>query len=605
MKHRGPDSSGTFQHENLFLGHQRLSIQDLTEGANQPMYCADGRHILVFNGEIYNHWELRKSELPNYDFKTKSDTETLLALYINYKENVLKLLNGIFAFVVFDRQENTLFVARDHFGVKPLYYSLSDTNFSCASELKAFLPFQINKELDIKAIQAYLTFMWCPGEDTPFDSIKKLLPGSYIHVDLKDLSKTKIVRYYTLKFPVHAVNDRPFQNWVDTLDFILCKAVERQLLSDVPVGFFLSGGLDSSLLVAVAKKLYPDKKFKCYTIDSGESKDGFEKDLFYAKKVAAFLNVDLTEIKVDSSIFSKFDDIIWYLDEPVSDPAPFNVYEISKQAREDGIKVLISGTGGDDIFSGYRRHQALIIDQYIDYIPIWLRSLIKNVIQDITSDKSFVRRLKKFTKSITRSKNDRLIGFFEWQDFDFIRKLIIDNLQGKLSSQNAYFEKLLHDVENVEDDLNKLLYLEVYTFLVDHNLNYTDKAGMANSVEIRVPFLDKDLVEFSVTIPTCYKMRGSQTKYILRKVAERYLPKEIIYRSKTGFGVPLEYWTRYEMDDYIISSLNSVEVTKSSIFNPAFVTHIINENKALRINASYNIWSLLAVQSWLKQFKSL
>ena len=604
MKHRGPDARGTFEYNNLTLGHLRLSIQDLSEDANQPMFSYDARFVIVFNGEIYNHWDIREKELKTYAFKTTSDTETILALFIKYREKAVNYLNGIFAFVILDKKENIIFVARDHFGVKPLYFHLSDKQFICASELKALLPYQLEKDLDIDSIQAYMTFMWCPGEGTPFKAIKKILAGSYMLIDLNDLSKTKTERYYTLTYPIKVLDDKPVEQWIDVLEDKLTKAVERQLLSDVPIGFFLSGGLDSSLLVAIAKKLNPNKKLKCYTIDSGESKDGFASDLFYARKIAAYLDVELVEIKVDSNIISKFDDIIWYLDEPESDPAPFNAYEIAKAARKDGIKVLIGGTAGDDIFSGYRRHQALLINQYFDSIPLWMRRIIKTTVQSISSKKAIVRRLKKLTKSIDKSKEDRLIGYFEWQDFEFIRNLFIEDLQHNLTEQNTYFLKLLKDVSHVEDDLNKLLYLEVYTFLIDHNLNYTDKAGMANSVEIRVPYLDLELVEFSTTIPVKYKMNGKETKYILKKVAERYLPKEVIYRPKSGFGVPVEHWVRHELEEFIDNKLSENNLVDSNLFNKQKVQEIVEQNKKGQINASYSVWSLLAIQSWLNQFKS-
>jgi asparagine synthase (glutamine-hydrolysing) len=604
MKHRGPDARGVYAYNNLTLGHLRLSIQDLSEGANQPMFSYDERYVIIFNGEIYNHWDIRNNELKSYDFRTTSDTETILALFIKHREKAVHYLNGIFAFVILDKQENTIFVARDHFGVKPLYIHLSDNQFICASELKAMLPYNLNQDVDIESIQAYLTFMWCPGEGTPFKAIKKLLAGSHILIDLNDLSKTKTERYYTLTYPIKVLDDKPLEQWIDILEDKLTKAVERQLLSDAPIGFFLSGGLDSSLLVAIAKKLNPEKKLKCYTIDSGESKDGFASDLFYARKIAAYLDVELVEIKVDSSIVSKFDDIIWFLDEPESDPAPFNAYEIAKAARKDGIKVLIGGTAGDDIFSGYRRHQALLVDHYFDYIPLWIRRMIKSTVKSISSKKALIRRLKKLTKSIDKSKEERLIGYFEWQDFEFTRNLIIEELRGNLTKQNTYFLKLLKDVSHVEDDLNKLLYLEVYTFLIDHNLNYTDKAGMANSVEIRVPYLDLELVEFSTTIPVKHKMNGKETKYILKKVAERYLPKEVIYRPKSGFGAPLEHWVRHELEEFINNKLSHKNLVGSDLFNYQKVEEIVEQNKKGEINASYTIWSFLAIQSWMKQFKS-
>ena len=272
-----------------------------------------------------------------------------------------------------------------------------------------------NNDIDIEAIQDYLSFMWCPGEGTPFNKVRKLLPGSYLKIDLNDLSKTENVRYYKLKYPKTVKDDKPLNEWVVNLEEKLMVAVKRQLLSDAPIGFFLSGGLDSSLLVAMACKLLPGKKLKCYTIDSGVSKDGFSNDLYYARKVAKHLNVELIEIKVDSNLVDIFDKIIWHLDEPESDPAPFNAYVIAEAARKDDIKVLIGGTAGDDIFSGYRRHQALLVDKYFDNIPMFLRKILKNGIHSISSKKPLIRRLKKLTKSMDKTKNDRLVGYFEWQ----------------------------------------------------------------------------------------------------------------------------------------------------------------------------------------------
>jgi asparagine synthase (glutamine-hydrolysing) len=602
MSHRGPDASGLFNFKNLNLGHLRLSIQDLSTSADQPMHAFEERYTIVFNGEIYNHWEIREEELKEYPFITKGDTETILALYIKYQEKCVAFLNGIFAFVIFDKETEEVFIARDHFGVKPLYYTITDSSFACASELKALLPYVDNKEVDIESIQAYLTFMWCPGEGTPLKSVSKLLAGSYLKININDVSKTENVRYYQLKYPNKIVDNQPLEYWINQLEIKLLAAVKRQLLSDAPIGFFLSGGLDSSLLVAIARKLLPNQKLRCYTIDSGKSKDGFSSDLYYARIVAKHLDVELVEIKVDSNIVNIFDEIIWFLDEPQSDPAPFNAFKIAEAARKDGIKVLIGGTAGDDIFSGYRRHQALLIDKYFDYIPMFLRRLIKNSIQKINSKKALIRRLKKLTKSIDKTKDERMVGYFEWQDFEFIKNVFKDEHKLELVKNNKYFQTLLNEVKDLDDDLNKLLYLEIYTFLIDHNLNYTDKAGMANSVEIRVPYLDLELVEFTTLIPTRFKMKGKQTKYILRKVAEKYLPNEVIYRPKAGFGAPVEHWIRHDLDAYISKNLSDEAIKVSNLFQHGKVENIVALNKEGKINASYNIWSFLAIESWMKQF---
>jgi asparagine synthase (glutamine-hydrolysing) len=602
MQHRGPDARAIYSFKNICLGHLRLSIQDLSDEANQPMFSDFERFSIVFNGEIYNHWEIREKELREFKFKTSSDTETILALYIKYKEKCVNFLNGIFAFAIFDKEMETLFVARDHFGVKPLYYLLHDNEFACASELKGLLPYIANKSVDINSLQDYATYMWCPGSSTPFKMVSKLLAGSYVLLNINDLNSAVPARYYQLRFPDRPLKQKSFGVMLNDLETKLLAALKRQLISDVPIGFFLSGGLDSSLLVALAKRLLPDQRIICYTIDSGKSHDGFSSDLFFARKVAAFLNVELVEVKVDSNLTSNFDKIVWHLDEPQSDPAPFNVFEISKAARKDGIKVLIGGTAGDDVFSGYRRHQAIVLEKYYELFPVQVRKAIRDLLQSISSKRPLVRRLKKLTSSIHKTKDERFIAYFEWQDFEFVRSLFKSEIQNHLSYENLYFAKLLNDVKHVSDDLNKILYLEIYTFLIDHNLNYTDKAGMANGVEIRVPYLDIELVEFSTQIPVEYKMKGRQTKFILRKVAEKYLPMDVIYRSKTGFGVPLEYWVRNEMDNFISKRLSENYNDETNVFNLERIEQIIRDNKKGKINASYNVWSFLAVQSWLKQF---
>jgi asparagine synthase (glutamine-hydrolysing) len=243
-----------------------------------------------------------------------------------------------------------------------------------------------------------------------------------------------------------------------------------------------------------------------------------------------------------------------------------------------------------------------VVDKYFDFLPMFFRKLIKKSIKNIKSKRPLVRRLKKLTKSIDKTKNERLVAYFEWQEFDFIKSVFKEKHKVQLKQENTYFKKLLSDVNDLNDELNKLLYLEIYTFLIDHNLNYSDKAGMANSVEIRVPYLDIELVEFSTKIPVNLKMKGNETKYILRKVAERYLPKEVIYRSKVGFGAPIEHWVRNELDNYIGQNLAKEAIEKADIFDFEKVDEVTQLNKTGKINASYNVWSFLAIESWYKQF---
>jgi asparagine synthase (glutamine-hydrolysing) len=281
ITHRGPDSKGIFKNENIFLGHTRLSIQDLSDNGYQPMFSDDKRFVIIFNGEIYNHLEIRKELLTNRDFKSSGDTETVLYAYIQHGESILEKLNGIFAFAIFDNVTSEIIIARDHFGIKPLYFYKKDDLFLFGSELKSFLPFKIDLSFCPEAVFNYISFLWSPGEKTAFKYVKKLLPGTFLKFNIKDIIDIDPVSFYKLNYP-SVKSNLTEEQLIDELENHLLKAVERQLLSDVPVGFFLSGGLDSSLLVAMARRLYPQSEMKCFTINVGEnnaSNDGFADDL--------------------------------------------------------------------------------------------------------------------------------------------------------------------------------------------------------------------------------------------------------------------------------------------------------------------------------------
>lgn len=606
IKHRGPDGIGAYRYKNIFLGHARLSILDLSDLANQPMLSDNKNYVIIFNGEIYNHLDIRKNFLKEITFKSTGDTETVLNAYIKYGEKCLELFNGIFSFAVLDLSKNEIFIARDHFGVKPLYIYNDGINFIFGSEIKSFLHFDIDKSISIEALCNYITFLWSPGDATPFKFIKKLLPGTYIKFDINNLKSATAKSYNNYKFKGKYLN-LPEAELIDQLDILLTKAVKRQLLSDVPIGFFLSGGLDSTLLVAIAKKLYPDSNFPCFTIDVNgwdPGSDGFTDDLKYAKMAAEFLNVDLSIVKADIDIVRDFDKMIWHLDEPQADAAPLNVFNIAKLAKEKNIKVLIGGAAGDDIFSGYRRHIALNYEPIIEKFPLFLRKGIKLFTNAIPYNTPLFRRIKKMCNNFDLCQIDRVIGYFDWMNTDSVKKLFKPEFSNQIDIYDThhYFKYLLNQT-NLEDDLlQKMLYLELKTFLVDHNLNYTDKMSMAVGVEARVPYLDIELVDFVEKIPTKFKLKGNETKYILKKVAERYLPKEIIYRPKTGFGAPVRKWVTDDLSDLINTRLSRENIIKQGVFNFEEIEKLIYNNKNGKIDASYNIWAILAINSWINQF---
>ena len=600
ISHRGPDYSDSISKENYFLGHTRLSILDLSTNGNQPMICKDGKYGIIFNGEIYNHLDLRERELKNLEFKSTSDTETLLYGLIEYGVDFINKLNGIFAFSFYNFETKEFIIVRDQFGVKPLYYHLNENEICFSSESKALMSYLPQVTVNESALKNYLNFLWSPGELTPVHEIKKLLPGHMVTGNSDNLKTIEITQYYQIPFNDAFIENKPEQYFIDALEERLVAAVKRQMLADVPVGFFLSGGLDSSLIVAIARKLYPEKKIECYTINSPDvSKEGFTDDLNYAKKVADYLKVNLTIVEANSDILEFFDKIVYHLDEPQADPAPINVYNICNEAKKHGIKVLLGGTAGDDLFSGYRRHKALRLESVFSSLPLFFRKFLKKAVSGLNKQNPFIRRLSKLFKNIDQPKLERMIGYFDWIDVNILNGLF---LKENNFDHHSFFKKLTKVIPEKTSDLNKMLFWELNTFLVDHNLNYTDKLSMATGLEVRVPFLDKELVEFSTKIPVGLKLKGNETKYILKKVAERYLPKEIIYRPKTGFGAPVREWIINDMSPLIEKYLNKEDIEKRNIFNYKKVHELIENNKTGKIDASYTIWSLLAIESWMQQF---
>lgn len=607
ISHRGPDDFGVFHTRNLSLGHRRLSIQDTTKNGHQPMFTNDDRYCIIFNGEIYNHWDIRKELLSKYTFKSNSDTETLLYGYVEFGIDILNKLNGIFAFAIFDNISREILIARDQFGVKPLYYYHDDNVFSFSSEIKSFnYLFSKNEKIDYKALVNYIHFLYSPGEQTPLTLVKKLLPGYYIKADIDNLSSISFHKYYDIPFNSN-IDIKTEEAWIDELEDILTQAVQRQLLADVPVGFFLSGGLDSSSIVAIAKKIKGAERLKCYTIDTeSAANDGFQNDLYYAKLVAKHLDVDLEIVSGSSDIVKDFDMMIYHLDEPQADPAPLHILNICRTARNQGYIVLLGGTAGDDLFSGYRRHQALNFEKYFNNIPAFARKMLSYSAKNLHwgEDIPTIRRIKKLCSGLDKNEVERMAGYYAWISLDANKKLFSSDLQSLIASYNPadiLFDSL-HNIPNEQSKLNQMLYWDMKFFLTDHNLNYTDKLSMAVGVEVRVPFLDLELVEFSTRLPVFLKMKGKTTKYLLKKLMERYLPHDVIYRPKTGFGAPVRQWITKDLSPMIAEQLSSKRIVEKGIFDPVEVQKLIDDNKSGKIDASYTIWTLLAIDSWITQF---
>jgi len=616
LAHRGPDDGGVFeeQAQGIGLAHTRLSILDLSPLGHQPMLSPDGRVALVFNGEIYNFRELRDELDPDgHRFLGGSDTEVLLNIYLAHRRggrastaaisSLLRRLNGIFAFALWDADRQALLLARDALGVKPLYLQQGAGGLFFASEIKALQ--SISPALDAVAIDRYLSFLWCPGEGSPATEVCKLGPGEAMWV-AKGAITERFTWYRLPTFGIRATTTAALsrEQSIRGTEAHLRQAVHRQMVADVPVGAFLSGGLDSSSVVTFARELNPD--IHCFTIEvSGNTEEGIEDDLPYAKRVAEHLKVPLDVLQIDSSrMAADLSAMVDQLDEPLADPAALNVLYISRLAREKGIKVLLSGVGGDDLFTGYRRHLAMMSEGYWSWIPQLARGRLERFASLLDLRRPLLRRVAKVLNGFSLEGDERLVSYFRWVDRRDLMAIYTPAFRAALGLTRAEDPMLdfLASLPRGTHRLERMLALEQRFFLADHNLVYTDKMSMAVGVEARVPFLDLELVEFAARIPSKFKQSGTEGKWVLKKAMESYLPHEVIYRPKTGFGVPLRRWMRVELRDMLSDVLSEDSLRRRGIFDPAGVQLLIQANDKGTVDASYTLLSLICVELWCRRF---
>lgn len=608
LGHRGPDDEGqvVFEANRVGLAHRRLAIQDLSEAGHQPMATRSDATVIVYNGEIYNTPELAAElKADGVVFRGHSDTEVILYLYEKYGEAMLNRLNGIFALAIWDKRNEYLFIARDQLGVKPLYYTADNGRFAFASEMKVLLRAGLaDTALDPQAVLSHLGYLWSPRERTLVRSVRKVEPGHAMIV--KDGRIVRQWRYYDLPY------DQPILNVSEdeAADLVAEKveqAVRRQLLSDVPVGAFLSGGLDSSAVVASARKALPDTRIQCFTIavnDGSVADEGFAADLPYAQRVAKHLNVDLHTVEVGPEMVDRLAQMVYFLDEPTADPAALNALFISELARQHGITVLLSGSGGDDIFTGYRRHFAMQQEHYWSWLPRPARSVLAATSRALPVSSPLLRRVGKALQYADKDPAERLASYFMWLAPERALGLLNRDFAASLTSASLA-QPLLASLEQVPQqtaDLNKMLYLECKHFLADHNLNYTDKMGMAAGVEVRVPLLDLELVELAARLPVHYKQRGREGKWIFKRAMERMLPHDVIYRPKTGFGVPLRSWLQTRLKPLVDDLLSPESIRRRGIFDVAAVDALRRADQQQRIDGTYSIFALVCMELWCRQY---
>lgn len=598
MAHRGPDHSAHFSHDDIALGHARLSIIDTGPSSNQPFWNETGRYCIVFNGEIYNYHVIKKRlASEGISFRSNGDTEVLLKALIHYGIDILAELEGIFAFCFYDKIDRTLLLARDKFGVKPLYYYSDDTQFMFASEYKSFLanPDFIT-EVNLDALFRTLLFMYNPGNETAFKYVKKVPAGSYILYDI-DHDITEIDHYW--EWPKY----KPVKGCAHTEDIRrhLKTAVERQMISDVPVGAFLSGGVDSSVICALVQSTKSEYPFSTFTIKTEyDTNDGFEDDLPYAQEVARHLDVDLNVLDIQPDILERLQKTVYHLDDIHADPAAINVLLISEFAKKSNYKVLLSGSGGDDLFTGYRRHQAVFFERYWIWMPLRFRRILKKLTSRLPATSTITRRVKKLFQYADSSLNERLLSYHFWSDPNELVSLF--RQKHRLSERPCQFILDKMSLEGTSDPIELSLFLERNYFLKDHNFAYTDKLSMATGVEVRVPFMDTDLVEALSKVPSSEKQHGRIGKFILKKIAELYLPRSIIHRPKTGFGAPLRKWIRGEMSSYVDTMLSKENIKKRDIFDYGEVKKLIEDDRKGIQDNSYTIYALICIELWFQTF---
>ncbi len=602
LSSRGPDFQNIYNDQQVALGHRRLSIIDTSPDGHQPMWDSSGRYCIIFNGEIYNYKELKEQHL-NDDLKLQSatDTEILLYLYIKKGKACLNDLNGFFAFAIYDMSEKSVFIARDRMGIKPLYYLHDENRVLFASEMKSMMAYGLEKEIDYPALYTYLQLNYIPAPRTIFKDVKKLMPGQYMEVSSEGVN---IVTYYDLPSKKAAV-PQDYESQKSQFKTLMANAVEKRLVADVPLGSFLSGGIDSSVVATLAAQRKPD----LHTFSIGYADEKFFDETSYAKEVARKIGTDHTVFSLtNNDLYKHVDDILNYIDEPFADSSAIAVYILSKETRKHAT-VALSGDGADELFAGYNKHAALYTMRHGGakasmvkaFGPLW-SMLPKSRNGSVTNIFRQLDRFSKGAKLNTKERYWQLAGFVNEKDASH---LLNSESRSKLvqSDYNDLKRELLKHIP-ADASINDYLLTDTLMVLPDDMLTKVDRMSMANSLEVRVPFLDHEVVEFAFGLGESDKINSKIRKRIVQDSFRDLLPESLYNRPKKGFEVPLLKWFRAEMRSKIEYDLLSDElIEKQGIFD-------INEVRKLKKqlfssnpgDVHARIWGLIVFQSWWKRY---
>ena len=602
MTYRGPDDNGFFIDNNIGIANQRLSIIDLKTG-HQPIHNEDESIWITFNGEIYNFKELRAVlEKKGHRFYSNSDTEVIVHAYEEYGNSCVNHFNGMFAFAIWDSNKKQLFLARDRLGIKPLYYIFFDEKFLFASEIKSLLQYEVtSREINYNSLNNFFTFRYVPGEKTILKGINRLLPG---HILIYKNKQIKISKYWDLDF---CPTNEKIDYYVNNLRSLIKDSVKKRLIADVPLGIFLSGGIDSTAILSYANE-FSDKQVKTFNLSFCDWPDN---ELKHAKLASNFFNTDNDEIIVKPDIIKKLPEVIWHMDEPVADPTAILNYVLAEKASKS-VKVILTGEGADEIFAGYEQYKIMnLAKTYNKIVPKFVqKSLIQGL--KILPKETFFMKLSNYLSSINNTPKSyvELLSIFDKSEKEF---LYSEDLTRKIGSLDSDLKSVSCYFKNSYDMLNKMLLSDIKTWLPNNMLIKLDMMSMAHSIEARVPFLDHRIVEFSSKIPTKLKLKGLNEKFVLKKSMTKKIPKEILKRKKQRFFVPLDFWFKNNIG-YITDNLFLESEFLRKNFNKRFILKLLDyqknsshktvlkHNQLLKLYYPRQIWSLITLAMWHKTY---
>jgi asparagine synthase (glutamine-hydrolysing) len=597
MAYRGPDGAGQvcFEADGIALGHRRLSVLDLSEASNQPMASRSGRFWVVLNGEIYNYLEIRRElEKVGYTFRSSGDTEVLLCAYEHWGAACLDRFMGMFAFAIWDRDRRELFAARDRLGIKPFYYRETPRGIHFASEIKSLLALRTEEqEVDLSLIDTYMDLGYVPGRDTLHKGIKRLLPG---HTLTWRDSQTTVYKYWDLSFGGQREDEITVHS--ERVRELLEDSISLHLRSDVPLGVFLSGGLDSSSVVAL---LAPGARsgLKTFSVayDFGPDYD----ETPFAREIATAFSTDHHEIRLNPGQFLDFvPDYVWHMDEPVTEAAAISLHYVSKLAREH-VVVCLSGEGSDELFAGYDFYKYNIAIEKAQRV---LGTGIFRGLSGLVAKVQRFAKLRKYLELAGMSMEERYRGISSYERGKKAG-LYSGSFAGYAAQGNAGCNVFLEELFTRSrrwDPLSRMLYFDTKTWLVDDLLIKADRMSMANSIELRVPFLDHRVVEYAAAMPSRFKAQGTETKIILKRIMEGRVPNGILRRPKMGFPTPLEIMFRGELFNYAHDTLLSDRAARRGYFDATAVRQLLLDHRSGKAANHQQIWQLLVLEEWHRRF---